>query len=79
MSIKFRHIARALIIDNNYILIARMKDAHSFLPGGGVELGESAQTALKRELEEELGVSNCEITRFLESLSLELKIKSTTR
>ncbi|MDQ8739416.1 NUDIX domain-containing protein [Paenibacillus sp. LHD-38] len=65
MGIQFRHIARALIIDNNHILIARMKDAHSFLPGGGVELGESARTALKRELEEELGVTTCEITRFL--------------
>ncbi|MDF2653350.1 MAG: hypothetical protein K0Q73_9155 [Paenibacillus sp.] len=65
MSVKFRHIARAIIISDNHILIARMKGAHSFLPGGGIELGEGAQTALKRELAEELGITSCEITRFL--------------
>lgn len=65
VGITFRHIARALIVDDNHILIARIKDAHSFLPGGGIELGESAHTALKRELSEELGIINCEITRFL--------------
>ncbi|MFD0710504.1 NUDIX domain-containing protein [Paenibacillus sp. GCM10027626] len=65
MNIKFRHIARALIIDNDQILIARMKGAHSFLPGGGIELGEGAQTALIREIKEELGVSSCDIIRFL--------------
>jgi 8-oxo-dGTP diphosphatase len=75
MSIKFRHIVRALIIENNHILIARMKDAHSFLPGGGVELGESALTALKRELEEELGVINYEITRFLGVIEFGIKDK----
>jgi 8-oxo-dGTP diphosphatase len=76
MSIRFRHIARALIIDGNHILIARMKGAHSFLPGGGVELGEGAQTALKRELEEELGVASCEIVRFLGVVEFGLEEKN---
>jgi 8-oxo-dGTP diphosphatase len=75
MSIKFRHVARALIIDNNQILIARMKGAHSFLPGGGVELGEGAQTALKREIGEELGVTSCDIIRFLGVIEFGLKEK----
>ncbi|PYI51012.1 NUDIX domain-containing protein [Paenibacillus flagellatus] len=65
MSITFRHIARALIIDRNRMLVVRMKGAHSFLPGGGVELGEGAEAALKRELREELGVTSCDIVRFL--------------
>lgn len=64
MSIQFRHVARALIRDGDRILIARMKGAHAFLPGGGIELGEGAQTALKREIKEELGVA-CDIIRFL--------------
>ena len=75
MSIKFRHIARALIIDNNQILIARMKGAHSFLPGGGIELGEGAKTALQREIEEELGISSCDIVRFLGVIEFGLKEK----
>lgn len=34
MNIKFRHVARALIIDENKVLICKLKGAHSFLPGG---------------------------------------------
>jgi 8-oxo-dGTP diphosphatase len=75
LSIKFRHIARALIVDNNHILITRMKGAHSFLPGGGVDLGESAYDALKRELAEELGVTSCEVTRFLGVVEFGIKEK----
>lgn len=75
MGITFRHVARALIMDNNQILIARMKGAHSFLPGGGIELGEGAQTALKREIEEELGVTSCEIVRFLGVIEFGIKEK----
>ncbi|RKN71214.1 NUDIX domain-containing protein [Paenibacillus ginsengarvi] len=65
MSIQFRHIARAVVVSDGQILIARMKGAHSFLPGGGVEHGEGAVTALKRELREELGVTAVEVVRFL--------------
>ncbi|WP_018755922.1 NUDIX domain-containing protein [Paenibacillus terrigena] len=64
MEIQFRHIARAVIVHENKLLIARMKGAHAFLPGGGIELGEGAQNALRRELNEELGVA-CDIGRFL--------------
>lgn len=65
METKFRHIARAVIVHQNQILIARMKGAHSFLPGGGVEVEEGAKSALKRELKEELGLTSCQVGRFL--------------
>lgn len=58
-------IARAVITSEGHLLLARKKGgAHTFLPGGHVEFGEPAETALARELQEELGIA-VEIGRFL--------------
>ena len=57
------HVAVGVILDRaNRILITRRGDnAHQGglweFPGGKVELGESVQHALQRELREELGIS----------------------
>ncbi|OUB30101.1 DNA mismatch repair protein MutT [Bacillus thuringiensis serovar yunnanensis] len=64
MKSKFHHIVRAVMIKNEKILVAEYIGHHYFLPGGHVEIGESVENALIRELREELGV-NCSIQQFL--------------
>ncbi|MDM5198212.1 NUDIX domain-containing protein [Fictibacillus enclensis] len=65
METVYRHVARAVISYQDKILIARLKGAHSFLPGGGVETGESCEMALQRELFEELGLKSITASRFM--------------
>ena len=55
--------ARAIIFDNDYFYAfyrRKIKDgrAHEYfsIPGGGVEVGETLETTVKRELKEEFGV-----------------------
>ena len=55
-------VASAYIHDGDKILLAKRADTKRFMPGvyeapgGHVEYGESVQSALARELQEELGV-----------------------
>jgi len=57
------HVAVGVLIDDaNYVLLARRKkgthlEGYWEFPGGKVELDETVETALARELAEELGVS----------------------
>jgi len=47
-------ITRAVIVHNDKILLCREKNKDNFfLPGGHIEFGEDAVTALKREIKEE--------------------------
>lgn len=61
----FHHLARGIFISDGRVLLARAKGyRNTFLPGGHIEFGESAKDALKREMEEELGIA-CEVGSFL--------------
>lgn len=56
---KIEVIVRALILKGNKILVCKIKeDMHYFLPGGHLEFGESAASALSREIKEELGIKS---------------------
>ena len=54
---QFHYLTRAIIHIKNQLLLARELGAnYTFLPGGHIELGESAKSALAREIMEELGI-----------------------
>ncbi len=60
-------LSRAVILDHDHILLCKTLDlaqSFYFLPGGHVEHGESAESAVLRELFEESGAL-CSIKRFL--------------
>ncbi|PEJ38933.1 hypothetical protein COE78_27585 [Bacillus pseudomycoides] len=61
----FHHLARGIFIKDNKVLLAQARGyTNTFLPGGHIEFGESAKDALKREIEEEIGI-NCTVGNFL--------------
>ena len=53
---KFHYLARGIIYLNGKVLLAHQKGAdNTFLPGGHIGMGEKAETALMREIAEEIG------------------------
>lgn len=52
----FRPTVYGIIINDGKILVANTKNNRIILPGGAVEIGETIENALKREISEETGV-----------------------
>lgn len=52
----YRVAIRVLVIQNDKILLVKEKEDWWAFPGGGVDHGETVESTLTREVEEELGV-----------------------
>lgn len=58
-------VVRGILVHKDRILLTHKKGAvNTFLPGGHIDFGEPARTALTREIKEELGVT-VEVKDFL--------------
>ena len=54
--------SRCLIIqDDSIVLCKHLAGGYYFLPGGGLELGETLNQCINRELNEEMGVSESDV------------------
>jgi 8-oxo-dGTP pyrophosphatase MutT (NUDIX family) len=61
----FHILARGIIIDGDYILVAKAKGtSNTFLPGGHLEFNENLKKTLTREIMEEIGM-NCIIGEYI--------------
>jgi 8-oxo-dGTP pyrophosphatase MutT (NUDIX family) len=64
----FHILARGIVIDGDYILVAKLKNGNNtFLPGGHLEYNENLKKALEREIFEEIGI-NCVIGEYIACL-----------
>ena len=55
-------VSRCIIIqDDKIVLCKNLAGNYYFLPGGGLELGETLNQCITRELKEEMGVSETDI------------------
>ncbi len=61
LSIKFRTAVKAVIIQNHKILLMHSNRGDFKFPGGGVEKGETLESALVREVAEETGYIHCDV------------------
>jgi 8-oxo-dGTP diphosphatase len=66
-----RGAAKAIIArDGKFLLLQTAREGGWELPGGMIEAGESPEGALRRELKEEIGVSDVEIEGLVDVVSV---------
>ncbi|WRP04540.1 NUDIX domain-containing protein [Rossellomorea aquimaris] len=63
LKMKYRTAVKAVLIQNNKILLMHSNKGDYKFPGGGVEEGETLTGALIREVAEETGFINCVVKK----------------
>ena len=66
-----RNIVRLMITSGDHLLVAKYQQGNKaiyFLPGGGIEYNESLIVAARRELAEEIGITEDRI-KFIEPIA----------
>ena len=58
----YRVSVMALIFKENKVFLIKEADGRWSLPGGGLEVGESFEVGIKRELREEIGINTIKIS-----------------
>ena len=61
---KFKVRVAGVITSNNYLLVESYNEEAYTLPGGHIEINETSESAIKRELKEELDF-NIEVDKFI--------------
>jgi ADP-ribose pyrophosphatase YjhB (NUDIX family) len=71
----FRPSVYAVIIEDERVLLSKQWDGYDF-PGGGIELGETIEEALAREVKEETGL-DIRIDKLITCVNSFFKLQST--
>ena len=77
--LKFKYRVSAIIINNDQILLSKYDESRYCLPGGYVELGETSEEAIIREIKEEVQIElkNVKYCGIIENFFINSKNQNT--
>ncbi len=71
--VKWRPSAYAVVLDGDRVLLTKQQNEGYYLPGGGIEIDESLEDAVMREVKEETGI-DIEIIKMIDVKDILFKL-----